>query len=327
MSSCPPGTRAAGSSPLARGLPHVRTAFLVPGGIIPARAGFTPAGSAGHERPRDHPRSRGVYATEEATTSIWAGSSPLARGLHVRRGGHHPSRRIIPARAGFTGRRRRWSRRCRDHPRSRGVYSAPATVRPSRPGSSPLARGLLTARMVAGEVRRIIPARAGFTRTIVPDAGVTGGSSPLARGLRFAGPRRRRPRWIIPARAGFTPAPRLPSMARTDHPRSRGVYMAWISDPLDYTGSSPLARGLRRSRPPTPHPPRIIPARAGFTTGNTCTCSAPGDHPRSRGVYLADPWNPNEPALYQTPAAFTADPGPAPPGRESSAVVRGAARR
>ena len=48
----------------------------------------------------------------------------------------------------------------------------------------------------------------------------------------------------------------------------------------------------------------IIPARAGFT--------------------LADPWNPNEPTLYQTPAAFTADLGPAPPGRDS-AVEFGAA--
>ena len=69
-------------------------------------------------------------------------------------------------------------------------------------------------------------------------------------------------------------------------------------------GSSPLARGLPGSKTTVAAGTGIIPARAGFT--------------------LADPWNPNEPTLYQTPAAFTADLGPAPPGRDS-AVEFGAA--
>ena len=53
-------------------------------------------------------------------------------------------------------------------------------------------------------------------------------------------------------------------------------------------GSSPLARGLLLDEPDRLAARGIIPARAGFTTGNTCTCSAPGDHPRSRGVYLRE---------------------------------------
>ena len=69
-------------------------------------------------------------------------------------------------------------------------------------------------------------------------------------------------------------------------------------------GSSPLARGLLNVNSEKRERMGIIPARAGFT--------------------LADPWNPNEPTLYQTPAAFTADLGPAPPGRDS-AVEFGAA--
>ena len=52
---------AAGSSPLARGLLLPVPTLIAPGGIIPARAGFTPAGGAGSGRPE--------------------GSSPLARGL------------------------------------------------------------------------------------------------------------------------------------------------------------------------------------------------------------------------------------------------------
>ena len=66
-------------------------------------------------------------------------------------------------------------------------------------------------------------------------------------------------------------------------------------------GSSPLARGLPHGDAVQRVHGGIIPARAGFTA--------------------ADPWNPNEPVLYQTPVAFTADLGPAPPSCGSAAVV------
>ena len=50
------------------------------------------------------------------------GSSPLARGLHAKIGGLSVSKRIIPARAGFTGLRPPPPDGPWDHPRSRGVY-------------------------------------------------------------------------------------------------------------------------------------------------------------------------------------------------------------
>ena len=71
--------------------------------------------------------------------------------------------RIIPARAGFTGRRARFFQADADHPRSRGVYVTPWGVIPARV--------------------RIIPARAGFTPEHLGSGHNTGGSSPLARGL------------------------------------------------------------------------------------------------------------------------------------------------
>ena len=80
----PPGLHAGtpgGSSPLARGL---RTKFLTvesDEGIIPARAGFTPASGEGRRGSPDHPRSRGVYPTASACLPLSVGSSPLARGL------------------------------------------------------------------------------------------------------------------------------------------------------------------------------------------------------------------------------------------------------
>ena len=50
-------------------------------------------------------------------------------------------------------------------------------------------------------------------------------------------------------------------------------------------GSSPLARGLRNSRPGQVISHRIIPARAGFTQARASAPTWVTDHPRSRGVY------------------------------------------
>ena len=72
-------------------------------------------------------------------------------------------RRIIPARAGFTVLDALSCEDSSDHPRSRGVYTAPTTSDQWDEGSSPLARGLLIAHNLLGEWKRIIPARAGFT--------------------------------------------------------------------------------------------------------------------------------------------------------------------
>ena len=174
-----------------------------------------------------------------------------------------------------------------------------------RPGSSPLARGLLTVADSTGSPARIIPARAGFTATgsrrlpTRPDhprsRGVYSasisrslactGSSPLARGLP-------RPDWeggeatrIIPARAGFT---RRRSQSRSrllDHPRSRGVYQGSWRRRRSPRGSSPLARGLRTTVRASSSLVRIIPARAGFTVFGVHAHGPLRDHPRSRGVY------------------------------------------
>ena len=63
---------------------------------------------------------------------------------------------------------------------------------------------------------------------------------------------------------------------------------------MDQGGSSPLARGLLPRHAPARLRPRIIPARAGFTFHEQFREHFPGDHPRSRGVYvaLAEPTRP-----------------------------------
>ena len=294
-----------GSSPLARGLPVLRGLLYRIPGIIPARAGFTcPSLRSAPSRP-DHPRSRGVYHEDHPYTLNRIGSSPLARGLLLYPFISRPRVGIIPARAGFTLYEQLGWLRDADHPRSRGVYPSRSPARMSRPGSSPLARGLRRTALVEVEHLGIIPARAGFTprspptgRTrsdhprsrgvypaLLPSGRRAGGSSPLARGLLPPGHRGGAGPGIIPARAGFTGAVWVGGAVVGDHPRSRGVYLdgGTDDDPLD--GSSPLARGLPSPSSCTPPRGGIIPARAGFTGGGGCRACGHGDHPRSRGVY------------------------------------------
>ena len=136
--------RMAGSSPLARGLrdsPRARFRF---GRIIPARAGFTVLSGDGPVRVWDHPRSRGVYEVWRPSQTVPKGSSSLARGLPEAAINENGDIRIIPARAGFTSTRLDHRTRPTDHPRSRGVYITRGCPRGLFPGSSPLARGLLS---------------------------------------------------------------------------------------------------------------------------------------------------------------------------------------
>ena len=160
--------------------------------------------------------------------------------------------------------------------------------------------------MPAGPAPGIIPARAGFTVVRgerIPGPGdhprsrgvycmqsmmlmVDSGSSPLARGLRSEEASAVLVARIIPARAGFTACARARGSNRWDHPRSRGVYGGVLSVRGGYQGSSPLARGLRVDVDVVHDAVRIIPARAGFTVLHGRRVPHPGDHPRSRGVYM-----------------------------------------
>ena len=196
---------AAGSSPLARGLRPSCPEGFRQSRIIPARAGFT--------------------SFPGVTASAMVGSSPLARGLHCYGVEPSPGIGIIPARAGFTVGASARPGGAQDHPRSRGVYPSPLSLRSTGKGSSPLARGLHDPRQKPRRHRGIIPARAGFTSagwTVMPRSAdhprsrgvydsvgqrlaLAPGSSPLARGLRPEGFRQ--------------------SIRGMDHPRSRGVYI------------------------------------------------------------------------------------------------------
>ena len=193
----------------------------------------------------DHPRSRGVYPRQFRRKIYQAGSSPLARGLHRVQSDSSQVEGIIPARAGFTADELMVGEHGLDHPRSRGVYRRRTGRRSPRPGSSPLARGLPRCCRSPRTGRRDHPRSRGVYSAHTVKLWPSPGSSPLARGLRAPEPIAAPTGGIIPARAGFTAGQGPRPIPRRDHPRSRGVYADSSSGMKAFTGSSPLARGLR----------------------------------------------------------------------------------
>ena len=153
---------------------------------------------------------------------------------------------------------------------------------------------------------RIIPARAGFTGfagelggeggdhprsrgVYAPSrrrAGRRSGSSPLARGLLVCADLEELADGIIPARAGFTSTGPCARRGRADHPRSRGVYDADMSEYIVLPGSSPLARGLLNRHHIVVTASGIIPARAGFTPRTSSWWPIrSGSSPLARGLH------------------------------------------
>ena len=212
---------------------------------------------------------------------------------------------IIPARAGFTSGLVRLACPTADHPRACGVYARRTSPSPTGVGSSPRVRGLPKLPQPCPPIFGIIPARAGFTRrpghppqgvrdhpracgvyrSILVACTILTGSSPRVRGLRFTDSAPTAYRRIIPARAGFTVILRGRILSLRDHPRACGVYIGDTRDEIKALGSSPRVRGLHARRSTAHTPAGIIPARAGFTAGDSVPVAVAQDHPRACGVY------------------------------------------
>ena len=132
-----------GSSPLSRGIPALEVEEEGDERIIPALAGNT-GQSISYRCPS-------------------MGSSPLSRGIRAALLCRPEAIGIIPALAENTARRRGWRFRGPDHPRSRGEYGFGIPYPDSKPGSSPLSRGIPELVAVAECAGGIIPALAGNT--------------------------------------------------------------------------------------------------------------------------------------------------------------------
>ena len=254
-----------GSSPLSRGIRQVATQPLRAIRIIPALAGNTGPIPTASTLLRDHPRSRGEYPLGVVISESALGSSPLSRGIPRLVPVPAALPGIIPALAGNTclwqqGLLRRW-----DHPRSRGEYVLVAVDGGEEVGIIPALAGN-TLQIIYRQVdERDHPRSRGEYHRHLISCGRAPGSSPLSRGIRNLRRLDQRPRGIIPALAGNTRL--IISVPRTseDHPRSRGEYTRSMMAPIEPEGSSPLSRGIPRSRAGAPPEGGIIPALAGNT--------------------------------------------------------------
>ena len=296
-----------GSSPLARGTRLYRGESIGHRRFIPARAGNTRPPTATDAPAPVHPRSRGEHTQLPFAEQIAFGSSPLARGTRAAARETRPVGRFIPARAGNT---RPPTASCPPppvHPRSRGEHGYPLLTAAACDGSSPLARRTPGQHDPERADHRFIPARAGNThfREIIHDLPpvhprsrgehayatradlVARGSSPLARGTRDEGQRAIVPLRFIPARAGNTIRTAWPPGTAPVHPRSRGEHPGCGRGTFGSGGSSPLARGTRRSTDARLHPRRFIPARAGNTLAPSSSKKFTPVHPRSRGEHVS----------------------------------------
>ena len=214
------------------------------------------------------------------------GIIPLSRGIQLLDAGERVRARIIPALAGNTSRTRGAPRPARDHPRSRGEYSAAVTGAIGSSGSSPLSRGIRVCDDSSFPAGGIIPALAGnttgwreLTATDRDHPRSRGeykalwwavlrayGSSPLSRGIPCHVITAVAANGIIPALAGNTRYEVHDPRGQGDHPRSRGEYAVRSPHGRTASGSSPLSRGILRVRDLQLTAERIIPALAGNTS-------------------------------------------------------------
>ena len=239
----------------------------------------------------------------EGGRPLW-GSSPLARGGQRRAGNVAVGQGLIPAGAGRTSGRAARVPLSRAHPRWRGADSFLQSQRFLSWGSSPLARGGLPVHPLQAVTTGLIPAGAGRTLSRPETSRGFGahprwrgadqhslvttchdpGSSPLARGglvLRVARPLAD---GLIPAGAGRTAAePAYASHIRA-HPRWRGADCLGGVQTNRGVGSSPLARGGRRSSDHRRDGRGLIPAGAGRTCRPMPIHDGSGAHPRWRGA-------------------------------------------
>ena len=192
-------------------------------GLIPARAGKTCSRASSASALAAHPRSRGENMTLFIDVSFQGGSSPLARGKLPGSTAGYAQAGLIPARAGKTTQSHSGRSAAPAHPRSRGENPDRRGLRDRAGGSSPLARGKHRARDRLVSTLRLIPARAGKTRSIpTPPQGTA--AHPRSRG----------------ENSGTMVIGHRPPLA---HPRSRGENALRNLSEDDSSGSSPLARG------------------------------------------------------------------------------------
>ena len=154
-----------GSSPRARGKRSRSCPPRTRRRIIPARAGQTDNITRLRGLRLDHPRACGANERQAEHMGVKVGSSPRVRGKLIERTAERHGHRIIPARAGQTSSGFAPAGPRPDHPRACGANDHWPNSSLHKFGSSPRVRGKPQLVPPVACKSRIIPARAGQTRT------------------------------------------------------------------------------------------------------------------------------------------------------------------
>ena len=157
----------AGSSPHTRGALRRTPRAIDCARIIPAYAGSTSLALVAPPTEWDHPRIRGEHSGNDVRELEPRGSSPHTRGAQAGKLSEEECIGIIPAYAGSTAAFPRRAPRSPDHPRIRGEHPSNPLRSLSSAGSSPHTRGARPPGASARSGRRIIPAYAGSTTTVI----------------------------------------------------------------------------------------------------------------------------------------------------------------
>ena len=232
-----------------------------------------------------HPRSRRENIKQIARDVEKTGSSPLTRGKLGACRAEIERVRLIPTRAGKTGRTRTRAKRSTAHPHSRGENFDRSVSHWPLSGSSPLAWGKQNPRLQTATHVRLIPAHARKTRRR-PPGGFRArahprsrgentsaarsklgqpGSSPLMRGKRRYNPATTAVVGLIPAHTGKTRNHSTAHRRPEAHPRSRGENFDGQAPGADGQGSSPLTWGKCDVLLRALSGPGLIPAHTGKT--------------------------------------------------------------
>ena len=131
--------------------------------ITPAHAGKTHPSHAPLQPRSDHPRACGENPVFLSSNSRLPGSPPRMRGKPARQRREHLGRRITPAHAGKTSKRRLPLCRRSDHPRACGENREAMKELGIEVGSPPRMRGKLPGQEKVDFRPRITPAHAGKT--------------------------------------------------------------------------------------------------------------------------------------------------------------------
>ena len=167
----------------------------------------------------------------------------------------------------------------------RGEYASVDNGRLAISGSPPLARGILRMPPQGCQENRITPRLRGEYWKFWKFRQDWKGSPPLARGIQLDPINLCKHIRITPACAGNTREATGATATIRDHPRLRGEYIVFFSQPEAEHGSPPLARGIQNKISSFLMSIGITPACAGNTYAFIPLYGVCRDHPRLRGEY------------------------------------------